>query len=149
MAYIECQTALISTLQALTTNFAEARQVVTSNETILDDGVMTAAILMPGPVGLVSVKANYVRTWGIILDLYHAWRGDLLSSLVPFETLRAAVILAIDNNPNLVVSGAGVNGVYNVEIVSDGDPGPYTKSRGVDFIAQRFRVTVYQYLRAS
>lgn len=149
MAYIDCQNAVISTLQTLTTYFPASSQVVANDETVLDRGVTNAAILMPGPVGLVTVKANYVRTWGIILDLYHSWSGDLTSSLTPFETLRAAVILAIDNNPNLVVSGSGVSGVYDTQIVSDGDPGEYSKNKGVVFIAQRFRITAYQYLRAA
>lgn len=149
-AYVDCQNALIAILQTMTTEFPTTAQVVASDETILDKGVLSVAVLMPGPVGLERGKINYIRTWGIILDLYYAWRGDLLSSLVPFETLRAAVIYKIDNNPNLVVSPAtsGVAGVLDTQIVSDGDPGQY-KEKAISYIAQRFRITVYQHLRAG
>jgi len=152
-AYIDCQNAWVSILRGLTSQFSTTAQVAVNDYTVLDAGVLTAAVFTPGTVGRVPQKANYVRSWGGILDLFYAWRGDLPSSLTPFETLRAAVILAIDNNPNLVIPPAtsGVAGVYDTTIESDGDPQPYpvTPGSATRFVAQRFRIISYQFLRAQ
>jgi len=139
MAYDECESALVTMLQTLTAQFPTGAQVATDHA-ILDMGVTNAAVIIPGGIGTQPQNGPpYTRTWDILLRLFTQFI-DEPTALAAFKALRAAVILKIDENPGL----GGVSGVLNTIIASESDI--YESGPTPIYLAQNFRVTVYQYL---
>jgi hypothetical protein len=148
MAYTECQTALKNKL--VTVTGLSSTTVTLAEYGVLDRGNAHAAVLVPAAIGAGrNTGGTYQRLWDILIDLYHAYTTEA-DSFSGFETLRAAVILAIDNDPNL----GGTAGVTDTILTSDGDiltiahrgSGAET---GPVFLTQRLRATVYQDLNAT
>lgn len=141
MAYAEIETGLITTLRTITSYFPVAAQVAT-NSAVLDSGYPNVALIAPGSFGKENKGPAYVRTWDLMLTIYTAFSEEA-ASIANFKALRAAVILKIDETPNL----GGVAGLYETDLVSDGDP--YVSGPEPVYIAQNLRITAYQYLRVA
>jgi hypothetical protein len=139
MAYEECETALVTLLRTLTTQFPTSAQVATDH-IVLDSGITNAAVLNPGNVSTLTQSGPpYTRRWEILLYLYTQFIDEPVA-VAAFKALRGAVILKIDQNPNL----GGVSGVYDTVISSDGEL--YLSGPTPVYMAQKFRVIVSQYL---
>jgi len=147
MAYLDCQTALKSKL--ITVTGLSSTTVTLADYSVLDAGVSHCAVILPASFSATEKRAGtYQRIWDILIDLYHVYTTEV-DSFSGFEALRAAVILAIDNDPNL----GGVAGVDDTILQSDGDISTVmhvgSPNSGPVFLTQRLRASVYQDLLAQ
>lgn len=126
------------------TNTAAIKAVDVGNYKMLDQGVVCAAIILPGQFTSQDGSYEDVRNEDILVDLFWRYNSDAGSNWDNFTAFRDAVRDRLKSYPTL----NGLTGVSQVQVVADEDPQDVTKSKnpeaGPVFILQRLRVTVTQ-----
>jgi hypothetical protein len=125
-------------------NTAGLKAVDIGNYKMLDQGVVHAAVILPGRFTGQDGSYEEVRQEDILLDLFQRYNSDAGTNWDNFTAFRDAVRDKLKSYPTL----NGLSGVSQVLVSADEDPEPVVKGKnpeaGPAFILQRLRVTVTQ-----
>jgi hypothetical protein len=148
MSEPECRGALITILKKLTLIFPADPNtgeipVNTGRATILDTGVVHAAVFYPGKMTSDEGHAYQIpRHWEIPFDIFQRKDNDEATNWTNFATFRQAIVDQIDSYPTLNLPTSGIEAVT---LQADNDPIVVKRdTSGQPFIWQAMRVRVNQ-----
>lgn len=125
-------------------NTAAIKAVDIGTYKMLDQGVICAAVILPGRFVSQDGSREDIRAEDILVDLFRRYDSEAGTNWDNFTAFRDAVRDKLKSYPTL----NGLTGVSQVQVSAEEDPEPVVKSKnpeaGPVFILQRLRVTVTQ-----